>query len=121
MIKISTRLVFLVFNIAIKIPLSYRGYLQGKNEKKIWLKYSKTKFLGTFYFEFLGVVVMKRYKPINITPHERVKKLKSTIPEFNFLNCDLYNCQNWGVERSKYYLIDYGINEKISKMYKNKN
>lgn len=118
MIKISTRLVFLVFRIAIKIPLSYRGYLQGKNEKKIWLKYKHTKFLGTFYFEFLGIVVMKRYKPTNVTPHDRVKRIKSIIPEFNFQNCDLYNSENWGIQRSKYYLIDYGINEKISKLYK---
>ena len=121
MIKISTRLVFLIFRIAIKIPLSYRGYLQGKNEKKIWFKYRSTKCLGTFYFEFLGVVVMKRYKQTNKIPYERVENIKNNIPEFNFLNCDLYNCKNWGVKRSKYYLIDYGINEKISKMYKNKN
>ena len=37
--KYSTRLVILLKNIVIKIPLSKRGYLQGLNEKKIWDKY----------------------------------------------------------------------------------
>jgi hypothetical protein len=31
--------------------------------------------------------------------------------------CDLYNKANWGELNGKRYLIDYGINEEISKMY----
>ena len=43
--KISTRVVFIFSTFVIKFPISYRGYLQCKNEKKIWDKYKHTGFL----------------------------------------------------------------------------
>lgn len=117
--KISTRVVFIFSTFVIKFPISYRGYLQCKNEKKIWNKYKHTGFLGELYFGGLGIIIMKRYKHINRIPQHAVNKIKNAIPEFDIPNCDLYNHKNWGINDSlDYILLDYGINEQISKMYK---
>jgi hypothetical protein len=64
-IKISTRLVFLIGNRVYKFPLSRRGFLQCKNEKKMWDKYSHTGILGKLHWERFGVVCMKRYPKAN--------------------------------------------------------
>jgi hypothetical protein len=90
--KYSTRLVIILKNIVIKIPLSKRGYLQGLSQK--------------------------RYNTVTEIPKANVKYLKYYVSEFNFKNCDLYNCENWGIENNKYILLDYGINKKISNLYK---
>ena len=118
MIKISTRLVFIFKNFVIKIPIDKRGYLQGKNEKVIWNKYKGTNLLGVFYWECLGIVCMKKYNVCKTDiPIKVVINLKSNIKEFDLINCDLYNYENWAFDNAKYILIDYGINERISKMY----
>jgi hypothetical protein len=39
------------------------------------------------------------------------------IPEFDIDKCDLYRADNWGRLGNDYVLIDYGINEEISKLY----
>lgn len=116
-IKISTRLVILLSDKAIKIPLSKRGYLQGKNEKYLWDKYNSLGMLGKLHWEFMGVVCMKRYKPISRILKSYVKGIKMFIPELDIKNCDLYNSQNWAEDNGSNILIDYGINEKIAKMY----
>lgn len=116
-IKVSTRVVFLLKNIVIKIPISYRGYLQCKNEKFIWDKYKHTEMLAELYSERFGIVVMKRYAPANRVPEYVVYGLKHKIPEFNIANCDLHRKENWGMTDLGHILIDYGINENISKMY----
>jgi hypothetical protein len=67
-----------------------------------------------------GIVCQKKYEPVYSIPKRVVKRLKEKIPEFNFDNCDLYNYENWGKDGKKYILLDYGINENISKLY-NKN
>ena len=54
--KYSTRLVILLKNIVIKIPLSRRGYLQGLNEKKIWDKYNNINSLAELKWMYLGVM-----------------------------------------------------------------
>jgi len=118
MIKISTRLVILLPNIVLKFPLSRRGYLQSKNERFIWDKYKTAYSLGVLHWEFLGIVCMKRYKPVIEIPARVVLFAKSTIKEFNIDRCDLYKPQNWGKENKTYYLIDYGINQYISMLYK---
>jgi hypothetical protein len=120
MIKISTRLVILLPNIVLKFPLGRRGYLQSKNEKVMWNKYKTTYPLGVLYWEFLGIVCMKRYKSINEIPRSTVMLVKSIIKEFDIDRCDLYNSDNWGTENELYYLIDYGISQYISTLYKNK-
>ena len=119
MIKLSTRLVILLPNIVLKLPLSRRGYLQSKNEKAIWNKYKYLYHLGVFHWEFLGVVCMKRYEPVDEIPKSTVILAKSIIKEFDINRCDLYNSDNWGVEKEQYYLIDYGISQYISTLYKN--
>jgi hypothetical protein len=125
MIKYSTRLVFLIGNIVIKIPLSKRGYLQCKNEKRMWDKYKHLNVLGKLYWEWNGIICMKKYKPTNVLINENVAHdfidtvvgVKHLIPEFDIDKCDLYRAENWGIDGDDYVLIDYGINEEISKLY----
>ena len=116
-IKVSTRLVFILQNIVIKIPLSRRGYLQGKNEKVLWNKYNHLNVLGEFKWGCLGIVCMKRYEPINQVHHLDVFRIKNNIDELNIINCDLHNVKNWGQGDTRHVLIDYGINEYISTLY----
>lgn len=117
-IKVSTRLVFILQNIVIKIPLSRRGYLQGKNEKVLWNKYNHLNVLGELKWGCLGVVCMKRYTPLNRLPNRLIEWTKITIPELNIVNCDLHNVKNWGRDENLLpILIDYGINEYISTLY----
>lgn len=116
-IKLSTRLIILIGSIAIKIPLSFRGYLQSKNESFIYSRYKSTGMLGKLHWEFMGIVCMKRYKPVRRILKSYVKGIKMLIPELDIKNCDLHNYRNWGTEDGYNVLIDYGINERISKMY----
>jgi hypothetical protein len=117
MIKISTRLVFIFPKIVLKFPLSFRGFLQSKNEKYLFDKYAPNDYLGKLYWEKFGVVCMKKYKKCKEIPSEKVFEIKQIIPELNIKNCDLHNCKNWGLNKDVYILLDYGINEEISKMY----
>lgn len=117
-IDISTRLVLLIGKRVYKFPLSRRGYLQCKNEKKIWNKYKDLNLLGILYWEHFGIVCMKRYEHCKEIPEHIVIAIKKNISEFDIDGCDLYNYHNWGIEQNKYILIDYGINEYISKLYK---
>ncbi len=123
-IRYSTRIVALIGRIAIKIPISRRGYLQCKNERRMWEKYRDLGILGRMYWEFAGIVCMQRYSPVDPKSKEEyetfrvsVKKAKRMMREFDIDNCDLYREENWGKLGSEYLLIDYGINEEISKMY----
>ena len=118
MIKISTRLAIILSEIVLKFPISRRGFLQSKNEKYIWDKYRNRIVLGELYFEFMGIVCMKRYQSINEIPKSNVLSIKSIIKEFDIDRCDLYNSDNWGKENGRYYLIDYGISQYISTLYK---
>lgn len=116
--KYSTRLVIVLNNIVIKIPISRRGYLQGLNEKKIWDKYNSLDLLAELKWMHLGVVCQKRYNIVKSIPDRVVLYTKKEIPEFNIPNCDLYNSLNWGIEDDKYILLDYGINKQITNLYK---
>ena len=116
--KYSTRLVILLKNIVIKIPLSKRGYLQGLNEKKIWDKYKHLDLLAELKWMHLGVVCHKRYTAVRSIPDRVVLYAKKAIPEFNIPNCDLYNSENWGAKDNQYMLLDYGINKQIANLYK---
>jgi hypothetical protein len=118
-IKISTRVVFIFKDYVIKIPISIRGYLQCKQEQCIWSKYGHLGLLGELNWYKKGIVCMKRYKPVKTVNHLDVFKVKNNIKEFDFDRCDLYKHSNWGKDdNGKRILIDYGINEEISKMYK---
>ena len=115
MIKLSTRLVLILPSVVIKFPLDKRGYLQGKNEANLYRKYKNTNLLGKLIYEVCGIVIMERYNLLNTELQENtVIKVKQTISELNIENCDLYNQDNWG---EGHILIDYGINERISKLY----
>ena len=115
--KYSTRLVIILDNIVIKIPISRRGYLQGLNEKKIWDKYNKYGLLAELKWMCMGIVCQKRYDLVESIPNQLVNNTKRLIPEFDFDNCDLYNPENWGANGNQYILLDYGINEYIASLY----
>jgi hypothetical protein len=117
-IKYSTRLVFVFKKIVVKIPLSKRGYLQGKNERDLHEKYKGKGLLGELIFEKFGMVIMKTYPLASRIPGYVVYGIKKEIPELNILNCDLHNVKNWGIdENSNPILIDYGVNQYISTLY----
>jgi len=118
--KLSTRLVIILKNIVIKIPLSKRGYLQGLNEKKIWDKYKDIAPLAELKGVCVGVVCQRRYATLPIgelLPNKEVTNIKTLIAEFNFNNCDLYNHENWGIFNKKYILLDYGIDKYVASLY----
>ena len=117
-IRVSTRLVILIGDRAYKFPLGRRGYLQGKNEKKIWDQYKELGVLGDLIWERFGCVCMKRYPPASRIPQYVIRCIKELIPEFDIPRCDLNKVENWGKdEYSNPVLIDYGINEYISTLY----
>ena len=122
MIKYSTRLVFILRNVVIKIPVSRKGYLQGLNEKKIWDKYNNINSWGfntlaELKWMWMGIVCQKRYNTVSSIPPRVVNRIKSLIHEFDFDNCDLHNPENWGIDGKKYILLDYGVNEHIASLY----
>ena len=119
-IRYSTRLVFLIGNRAYKIPLSRRGWLQGKNEAKVWQQYKSTNMLAPLIWERWGIVCQERCLPISgLSPSRKrkVKEIKRHIPQLDIDNCDLYNYKNWGKHKNRLVLLDYGIDDYISKLY----
>ena len=116
-IKYSTRVVIILKNLVVKIPISRRGYLQGINEKKIWHKYNSITSLAELKWMYLGVVCQKRYNSVKSIPNVVVRRIKSKVSEFNFDNCDLHNPENWGMEDNNYILLDYGINKHVASLY----
>ena len=117
-IRMSTRLVLVFNKVVIKIPLSCRGYLQGKNEKYLYEKYKGKGLLGELISERFGVVIMKTYPLASRIPEYVVYGIKKEVPELNIPNCDLHNVKNWGKdEHCNPILIDYGINQYISTLY----
>ena len=110
-------MVILTKNRAYKIPLSYRGYLQGKNERKVWNEYRHTNLLVPLLYERYGVVIQERVEPVQSINKSIVQLIKKLIPQFQFDKCDLHNKDNWGLYKGQLRLLDYGIDEKISKMY----
>ena len=122
MIKYSTRLVIILKNVVIKIPVSKKGYLQGLNEKKIWDKYNNINSwefntLAELKWMWMGVVCQKRYNTVSSIQPRVVNRIKLLIHEFDFDNCDLHNPENWGIDCKKYILLDYGVNEHIASLY----
>jgi hypothetical protein len=119
MIRVSTRVVFIFKNFVIKFPISRRGYLQGKNERYIWNKYKDYFLLAPLKWERFGIICQSRCKSVGYEKFSTnyVRLVKNIMPEFNIENCDLYNIKNWGVYNDYVVLLDYGVNEEISKMY----
>ena len=105
MFRYSTRLVILFKNFVIKIPLETKGMLQGINEKIIWNKYKDKAPLAELKCMFLGIVIQKRYTEVDYIPMEEVDKIKSTIEEFRFENGDLWNYENWGLDKEGNYIL----------------
>tara|TARA_R110000822_G_scaffold90457_2_gene209084 strand:+ start:17 stop:379 length:363 start_codon:yes stop_codon:yes gene_type:complete len=116
--RYSTRLVFFLKNVVIKIPVSRRGYLQGVNEKTIWDKYNRGAPLAELKWMWMGVVCQKKYNIVTSIPKTQVQSIKKIIQEFDFNDCDIYNPENWGIDGKRYILLDYGITKYISTLYK---
>ena len=116
-IKLSTRLVLIFKKKVIKIPFDRRGYLQGKNEKKVWHKYNAFCNLAPLVWSRFGIVIQIRCKPLDVLNVNYVKKIKKIVSNFDIDNCDLYKKENWGTYKGKQVLLDYGIDKRISKMY----
>ena len=116
-IKVSTRVVFIFKDYVVKVPISLRGYLQCIQERNVWEKYKHLDLLGELYSYKRGIIKMKRYDTIAYVDYNDIANVKESIEELNIDNCDLYNKANWGQLNGKRYLIDYGVNEEISKMY----
>jgi len=117
--KYSTRLIIILKNIVIKIPINKKGYLQGLNEKYIWDKYKNITSLAELKWMYLGVVCQKRYNAdLSRIPNIVVRRNKIAMPEFDFPDCDLHNPANWGIKGNRYILLDYGINKQIANLYK---
>ncbi len=102
----------------VKIPLNKKGILQGFNEKKIFEKYQGIAPLARINWFFCGVVCQKRYKQTKELPDFEVFKIKKLIPEFDFDNCDFFNCENWGKDGEVFVLLDYGNSEFVASLYK---
>jgi hypothetical protein len=117
MIKYSTRIVLVLKNIVVKIPINRKGYLQGLNENKIWNKYNTIAPLAELKWVCMGITCQKRYNEATFILDSQVKEIKGLIPEFNFDNCDLYKRSNWGTDGNSYVLLDYGVNEYIASLY----
>lgn len=117
-IKISTRLVILTKTKAYKIPLDRRGWLQGINEGNVWTKHKASGYLAPLIWSFGGFVCMHRVTPTNEIPLQLVATIKAAIPAFDIANCDLYRLENWGEYMGSCVLLDYGIDERVSTMYK---
>ena len=115
-IRFSTRLVFLIGNYAVKIPIDRRGWLQGINERELWNKY-KSSNLVPLVWGLGGIVCQRRAQSLPEFKDDYAILLKQQIPELDIDNCDLYCPANWGKYNDSVVLIDYGIDENISKMY----
>jgi hypothetical protein len=114
-IKSSTRVVIILKDRVYKIPIDYRGYLQGKNESKVWRQYKHTNKLAPLIWERFGIVCQVKCDTICHRPP--IEEVKELIPQLNIDNCDLHNIENWGQYQGNTVLLDYGIDERISKMY----
>ncbi len=119
-IKYSTRLVFLIKDRAYKFPLSRRGYLQGKQESRIWNQYKDTGFFAPLLWERFGIVCQQRIDQLDTLSYDRLRLIRNTVSELNIENCDLHNIENWGIHNNLPVLLDYGINERIASLYKSK-
>jgi len=115
-ILVSTRVVFLTKRYAVKIPIDRRGWLQGINERKLWCKYQSPSLVPVVW-GFGGIVCQKRASKASRYRSLPVDAIKREIPELNVKYCDLYNKENWAMYNGRLVLIDYGITERVSKMY----
>lgn len=119
MLRYSTRIVLMGFRKVYKIPISRRGYLQGKQEAKLYRSVNDhgKKFLAKLHWEHMGVVCQERLNPCYYVDPIEVSNIKFVIPELDIDNCDLNNPLNWGYRGGYKLLLDYGNNSEISKMY----
>ena len=69
-------------------------------------------------WSFLRGFVVYLHNSSVLISSNKILEVKSLMEEFNFIHCDLYNPNNWGVYNNKVVLLDYGITESISKLYK---
>jgi len=116
-LRLSTRLVVLTPRRALKIPLGLRGWLQGRNERKLWDAYQETGLLAPMLWSIGGLVCMTRVTPAREIPTGTVERFKTIFPVFDFDNCDLHRVANWGRYEGRIVLLDYGVDERVARLY----
>lgn len=116
-VKISTRVVFLIGDVAVKIPVGRRGWIQGWNERKIWAKYAETGLLVPLIGSFGPVILQRRVEEVVHVCPITIARVKFQIEEFRFDRCDLWNPANWGRMNGEIVLLDYGIDRRVAGMY----
>lgn len=116
-VRLSTRLVVLTPRHAYKIPLGLRGWLQGLNERKLWDSHGKTGLLAPLEWSVGGLVCMTRVRPVRRIPDAAVEHFKGIFPVFRFPRCDLYRPANWGRHEGRLVLLDYGVDERVARLY----
>ena len=105
-LKGTMRRVFILKNIAIKIPLNIKGYLANINEIHNWYKYKQCKeyLCPIIFHDLLGfIVVMKRVQPVYDLDEYDISFMDYTIPVFNDIKRN-----NFGLLDGKLVKIDYG-------------
>lgn len=116
-IRISTRLVVLTPRRAYKIPIDRRGWLQGRNERRIWDQYQQTNNLAPLLWSWGGLVCMERVQPLHeLTDWDRMK-VRREVPPLACRNGDLHRVANWGKYQGRTVLLDYGISSRVAAMY----
>ena len=116
-IKLSTRLVIITRFYAVKIPIDLRGWMQGRNEVKLWSKYGHRERFVPLIWSIGGIVCQPKVPLYTGKIWSHATSIKNRIPELNIGNCDLYCQENWGVYEGEVMLLDYGISHRVSKMY----
>jgi len=116
-IRISTRLVLLTPRRAYKIPLDRRGWLQGRNERRIWDQYQGTNYLAPLLWSCGGFICMERVDPADQVSGWDRMKVRRAVPPLACRNGDLHRVENWGKHQGRTVLLDYGISSRVAAMY----
>ena len=119
-IRYSTRLVILAGRFALKIPLSLRGWKQGRNEARVWRAHKGHCLLVPIIWSLGGIVCMRRVEEAPFLPTELISLMKGTVAALDCADCDLHRVENWGQYKGHFILLDYGISADVAAMYKKK-
>lgn len=104
-----------------KIPIDRRGLMQCRNEYTVWNTIILARpFLAPLVWYKFGIICQERVQPIERLDRSLIYLLKDRIPQLNIENCDLHNKDNWGLYNNNQVLLDYGVDQKVSEMYKKK-
>lgn len=121
MLKIgSSRIAILIGRWAIKVPFSYCGVLQSRNEKRLYERHKRWPFMP-IERSFGPILVMRRAEPLDKANRARFRDLarlaEERFEELRFDRGDIWRQDNWGQVAGLPLLLDYGLDEEIEKRY----